>query len=520
MFLSRFTSAVPAALYLVALVNAAASSSREINVNLTVGPLRFHGPVSFWTRAYNGKLAGPTIRVPQGGTLRIRLNNALAGPSTDGPLNWFRLPNTTNLHLHGLHVSPRGAADDVFKHVSPGSTLQYVYDIPVDHSPGTYFYHPHVHGSSSNQQGGGMSGALIVEPLDTSTWPQALTAMDEEVLLLQHLCFENKGKYQSSTPYINHLEVVKWGLDNLHPEPVYQDPDAAKDYYLVNGEYLPNVTMSPGQFKRFRLIGAGTSAFLELQIVGKSLCEMWVLQKDGVWVGSESYLVTRPLMTPGMRLDIAVRCNSSGFYSFESQPNAPYHAKLAKSTAVFAGPIFGIEVVGLPVVMKIPRILPDRPKYLPDLTGPSFSTIVDSTLELNFETEGGPFRYGPPFPAMHINGEAFSDKDHFIHNMTLGKIETWNVGIAGDSDVGAGNHPFHVHVNPFQVVSISGGTLVESLGVRVGEYRDTIPLSQSLGRIMIRFVPDRFVGRALIHCHMVPHVDLGMAAVAKILPSE
>ena len=298
----------------VALVNAAAFLTRN-QCQSHRRPLRFHGPVSFWTRAYNGKLAGPTIRVPQGGTLRIRLNNALAGPSTDGPLNWFRLPNTTNLHLHGLHVSPRGAADDVFKHVSPGSTLQYVYDIPVDHSPGTYFYHPHVHGSSSNQQGGGMSGALIVEPLDTSTWPQALTAMDEEVLLLQHLCFENKGKYQSSTPYINHLEVVKWGLDNLHPT-VYQDPDA-KDYYLVNGEYLPNVTMSPGQFKRFRLIGAGTSAFLELQIVGKSLEEMGA-PKDGVQVGSES---AKLLATNDSRHALGHRCccNSSGFSLSPSQ---------------------------------------------------------------------------------------------------------------------------------------------------------------------------------------------------------
>ena len=51
--------------------------------------------------------------------------------------------------------------------------------------------------------------------------------------------------------------------------------------------------------------------------------------------------------------------------------------------------------------------------------------------------------------------------------------------------------------------------------VRVGEYRDTAPLWQSAS-YTVRFVPDRFTGRALIHCHMIPHVDLGMAAVANI----
>jgi FtsP/CotA-like multicopper oxidase with cupredoxin domain len=221
-----------------------------------------------------------------------------------------------------------------------------------------------------------------------------------------------------------------------------------------------------------------------------------------------------------MRMDVAVRCNSSGYYSFESQPNAPYHAELAKTTAVFAGPIFGIKVSGAAVVMDVPRNLPARPAYLPDLTRPasSQSTAIppENKLDLTFETKGGPFGYGPPYPPMHINGASFSDKDHFIHNMTLGEIQEWTVGIAGDSNVGAGNHPFHVHVNPFQIVAI-GGSTTESLGVKIGEYRDTIPLSQSLGQYRLRFVPGRFAGRALIHCHMIPHVDLGMAAVTQIV---
>ena len=44
-----------------------------VSVNLTVGALFFNTtdtPISFWTRAYNGRLPGPTIRVRQGDQAR------------------------------------------------------------------------------------------------------------------------------------------------------------------------------------------------------------------------------------------------------------------------------------------------------------------------------------------------------------------------------------------------------------------------------------------------------------------
>ena len=181
---------------------AGGGSAAVVSVSLTVDVLNFNTsdtPISFTTRAYNGKFGGPVIRVKQGDTLEISLANKLT-KDLDGPNNWFRLANTTNLHLHGLHISQVGSSDDVFRRVLPNTTGLYSYEIPADHSPGTFWYHPHVHGSSSNQQGGGMAGVLIVEPADPATLPPALAAMEEEVLLLQHLCFHNSGKYQSSTP--------------------------------------------------------------------------------------------------------------------------------------------------------------------------------------------------------------------------------------------------------------------------------------------------------------------------------
>ena len=80
--------------------------------------------------------------------------------------NQLRLANTTNLHLHGLHVSPNGDADNIFRDAAPQTSLTYQYHIPADHPSGTYWYHPHFHGSSSLQLASGMRGALIVEDDD------------------------------------------------------------------------------------------------------------------------------------------------------------------------------------------------------------------------------------------------------------------------------------------------------------------------------------------------------------------
>ena len=59
--------------------------------------------------------------------------------------------NHTNLHTHGLHVSPAGNSDNVLLDIAPGETFEYEIKIPPDHVPGTYWYHAHMHGSTATQ---------------------------------------------------------------------------------------------------------------------------------------------------------------------------------------------------------------------------------------------------------------------------------------------------------------------------------------------------------------------------------
>src|SRR2546428_5022627 len=73
----------------------------------------------------------------------------------------------TNLHFHGLSVSPDRPQDDVLDMIAmPGQELDYTLVIPRDHLPGLYWYHTHPHGESHQQVLDGMSGALIVEGIE------------------------------------------------------------------------------------------------------------------------------------------------------------------------------------------------------------------------------------------------------------------------------------------------------------------------------------------------------------------
>src|SRR5881628_2668769 len=107
-------------------------------------------------QVYNGSYLPPTLRVQPGDVVRLRLVNAL--------------DETTNLHMHGLAVSP-------------GRTQDYEIRIPTTHPPGLYWYHPHPHGRSDEQVRNGMSGALIVEGL-LDPFPE-LRDLTEHVLLLK-----------------------------------------------------------------------------------------------------------------------------------------------------------------------------------------------------------------------------------------------------------------------------------------------------------------------------------------------
>ena len=97
-----------------------------------------------------------------------RTNSSAApdpGASKDDPLTSEKPHGfcTTNLHTHGLHVSPNDPSDNVLRLIEPGKDWRFEYDLRADHASGTFWYHPHKHGSVAYQLSNGLAGALIVE---------------------------------------------------------------------------------------------------------------------------------------------------------------------------------------------------------------------------------------------------------------------------------------------------------------------------------------------------------------------
>ena len=151
------------------------------------------GGYRLFLRTYDGMIPGPTLRVRPGDVLRIRLINDLPPNPDPVPLD-MALPhhfNTTNFHVHGSHVSPEGISDNIFRSMEPGQSYDIEIAVPRDHTSGTYWYHPHHHGSADVQITGGMAGALIVEG-DFDDVPE-VAGVAERVLLLNEVLFDYRG---------------------------------------------------------------------------------------------------------------------------------------------------------------------------------------------------------------------------------------------------------------------------------------------------------------------------------------
>ena len=103
------------------------------------------------------------LRLNPGNLLKVNFNNNLVEQATRVvDHNSFQLPDTSNLHFHGPFISGELPSDDVTMGIPAGDSYQYQTVFPEEHMPGTFWIHPHYHGSTTLQVSGGTAAALIV----------------------------------------------------------------------------------------------------------------------------------------------------------------------------------------------------------------------------------------------------------------------------------------------------------------------------------------------------------------------
>jgi FtsP/CotA-like multicopper oxidase with cupredoxin domain len=138
------------------------------------------GAASDASRSGSNMYPAPTLQVFPGETLIVHLENDLDGLTIRDffspqyiakgqpvPLYPEQMTSSPmNLHVHGVHVSPRGNADNVLLHIPAGMSNTYTYDIPRNMPQGAYWYHSHLHGLTAAHVYTGMVGLLAIGRTD------------------------------------------------------------------------------------------------------------------------------------------------------------------------------------------------------------------------------------------------------------------------------------------------------------------------------------------------------------------
>ena len=138
------------------------SEANEIFIDglgkVVAGSTENHSVYDDGFQLYNKSIQGPLLVADPGDTLKIKIVNDLEVNET------YKYFGSTNLHTHGLHVSPLGKGDNVLISIDPGETWETEIKIPDDHFVGPDWYHPHLHGATNVQIAKGLVGMLLLQP--------------------------------------------------------------------------------------------------------------------------------------------------------------------------------------------------------------------------------------------------------------------------------------------------------------------------------------------------------------------
>jgi FtsP/CotA-like multicopper oxidase with cupredoxin domain len=401
-------------------------------------------------RVYNGAFMPPVLRVRPGDRLRIHTRN--------------ELDQYTNMHTHGFFVAQDGNSDNIFVEVTPKATFENQYRLPRSVTPGTYWFHSHAHPHAEGQVFGGMSGIIEVDGL-TALLPRRLRGVTDRVLALKDFQFDATNSIPGDD------------IDSNAPT-----------HRTINGIVQPAMTMRPGETQLWRLANIGADIWYDLELRGHTFA---VIADDGNPVDR----VTRArhlVLPPGKRYDVLVQAPRRGTFAlisrrFDQGAWGDTYPRTRMAT---------LTVDGDP----LPRAA------LPTRLRTRFDDLATAKVDVRrravfSETNKGNGVY-------EVNGRVFTDQ-RVDYTPRLGTVEEWTV-LNTSREI----HPFHIHVNDFQVMSVNGRPN------RAHSLQDTIPLPARRGRtpgtVVIRMRINTFTGKYVFHCHILGHEDLGMMGAVNV----
>ena len=447
-------------------------------VSLTLHAVNENGRDAF---AFDGASVAPVIRASPGDAIRITYINDLPAKSSETcAVN--PCMNMTNLHFHGLTVSPDAPQDDVLGMIArPGQVLRYSVEIPRDHPPGLFWYHTHPHGESHRQVLDGMSGAIVIEGMER--YAPEVRRLRERVIVVRGRSIEHDP---NASELRHQVEIPSKGCGG--------EAEAVEEIFTVNGAVRPGIEIAPKEKQFWRIVNASPDRYLDLQLDGQTF---EIVALDGMPLAyHEPKGPTRAtdhlLLAPAGRLEAIVTGPASGALS------------ALRALCVDTGPDGD----------------PNPGMVLADLVQPSSArprdhvSTIDGRPPLYKPIDVEPLKKGAPNfivtftedkSGFYINGRKFEPDASPMTTARIGTYEHWRI-----VNQTAELHPFHIHQVHFLAYAENGVPLTHA------SWLDTVnvPYRSSVD-IILDFTDPVIKGMSVFHCHLLNHEDKGM--MAKIL---
>ena len=464
---------------------------------------------------YQGQqIEAPTLRLNPGDRLLLNLTDNIQAPydrygaarkppmesmagmkgahhpaSPDDPCSGQQMMlGSTNIHFHGMNISPVCHQDDVINTIiqSGDPAFQYNIQVPSNDPPGMFWYHPHVHGNTTTQVEGGAAGAIIIEG-DM----QGTHGLPERVLVIRQQ-FSNPDSW---IPGPNELTV------NFQPAIYPQAPS-------------PVINVQNGQPEFWRLVNATTQAFLSLQIqFGTTPQQLQLLAIDGVPLQTPTYQTTLSVppagrvefIMPGLPTGQSGTFLTTGFDTGTvGNPNPPQ----------ILGTIVGSPTAKLPRSAPPATKAPTEPRRFAGLATQIPTAIRNLYFSEQTIGSNGPTQYFITVKGQQPKVFHMDDPPAIVTN--TGAVEDWTVeNHAGEA------HAFHIHQIHFLVLEIDG------VPVQSSDLQDTITIPAWDGhnayhsvKLRMDFRDPNIAGTFVYHCHILDHEDGGMMAKIQVNPSN
>lgn len=452
-------------------------SGSTINLNMHKDSVQFFSGQKTQTLAFNQyAYLGPTLILNNGQNVSITVNNQIG--------------DTTNVHWHGLHVSP---ANDGGPHIMIMDGMSWNPQFTVLDKASTYWYHPHFHGKTAEHAIKGAAGLIIVRDNEEATLnlPRRY-GVDDFPVIVQSAQFDSINQpmpfgMQDSTLLVNGVRA-NYG----------------------NSAYL-NV---PSQIVRLRLLNAAGERTFNFGFTNNMAFK--IIGSDGGLLNAPVN-ATRVRISPGERYEILMdlsTMNGQSIYLMSYASELPTGVQGGPTMPMPPGnppmdsPLNGVDfnILQLNVGVQTSNPVTSIPASLVTVAPiPASQSNITRTIEMtaiNMMAMDGPFFFN----------DSLFDMDRIDFIIPIDNTEIWELT---NSTMVA--HPFHIHDVQFYVLDRDGN--IPPMHER-GRKDVVLVKANETVRFITKF--ETFTDTVTpypYHCHILMHEDDGMMGQFLVVPS-